>query len=657
MLKNYITIAFNNLLKNKLYSAINIIGLAVGIAAFILLSLYVSDELSYDKGWEKADHIYRVNNTLSFVPSLSEPFPLTSPMLLPALKKDFPGEIEMGTRVDEGEGEIKIGDTYYPGSISFVDRDFINIFQCKVISGNLETTLRSPGNIALDEKTAALYFGKEDPIGKIITHIQKNGKEKLYKVTAVYRFKSSNTVLNVSGFSLLEDHESTENAEAWFAFGLQTYIRFNKAADVDNFNDRLSGFIDRNIPADKGIQLPPDIIMSDIRSYPIQKLSDIYFNQLDGSLSDQSPKKGNKTVIAVFIIISLLVLIIGCINFIILTTARATQRAKEVALRKVAGARFKQLLLQFLGESILITLIAFILAIAITELTLPVFETVISKKLAVPYASPASYLISILLMLSIGLLGGLYPAFILSKFAPVRALKANKTAEADGSVLLRKILVVFQFTASIALIAATITAFFQLQYTYKHDPGFNPENLLVVEGIGRPDIAQYRNTLKQELLKQPEVVSIGLSSLQPKLLGMADEDLFSLQRKTDDSTQEHDQFFPNMKVDYDFFKTYEIPLLSGRFFTKGLDQEEKISPEGTATDGNKSIIINQEAEKKFGFTSAADAVGKILNTGSPSSPTIWNTLSLALSQTLNSEIYAQSLSRNYFNCLLMRLIF
>ena len=389
--------------------------------------------------------------------------------------------------------------------------------------------------------------------------------------------------------------------------------------DIERFVSRLPDFIDRNIHINKNMKMSPDVKMSDIRSYTIQKMSDIYFKRMDGFLNDHSLKKGNKTVITVFIIISLLVLIIGCINFVVLTKARATQRAKEVALRKVVGARFKQLLFQFLGESFLITLIAFILAIALTELTLPVFEMLVSKNLVVPYSSPASYILSILLLLSVGLLGGLYPAFVLSKFAPNRALKANKTTEADGSVMLRKTLVIFQFAASIALIAATITAFYQLQYTYRHDPGFNPENLLVVEGVGRPDIAPYRNTLKQELLKQPGVVNVGLSSLQPRLLGEDDEDLFSLQRKTNDSTSQHDQIFPNMKVDYTFFKTYEISLLSGRFFTKGMDQEEKITPP-TTDNINKSIILNLEAAKKFGFTSAADAVGKILNTGEPSSP-------------------------------------
>lgn len=621
MLKNYITIAINNLLKNKLYSAINIIGLAVGLAACILITLYVQDELSYDKHWDKADFIYRINNKLSFVPSLSDPFPLTSPWLLPALKKDFPDEIETGTRVYEGTGEIKIGNTYYPGLITFVDKDFTNIFQCEVISGNLEKTLISPKNIALNEKTATHYFGKQDPIGKVITHIQNDGKEELYKVTAVYRLISQNTVMNVSSFSLLELDKSNEDNQEFFAFGFQTFIRFNETADVGEFINRLPDFIDRNIPTDKGLRLSSDIKMSDIRSYPIQKLSDIYFSKLDGLLCDQSSKNGNKTVIMVFIIISLLVLIIGCINFIILTTARATQRAKEVALRKVVGARFKQLLFQFLGESFLMTLIAFLLAVAITELTLPVFENIVNKNLHIPYFSPDSYFFSILLLISVGLLGGLYPAFVLSRFSPNRALKANKTTEADGSVLLRKILVIFQFAASIALIAATITAFYQMQYTYKHDPGFNSENLLVVEGISRPGIGQYKNTLKQELLKQPGVIDVCLSSIQPKRDEAVDEFMFSLKRKTVDSTPQHDQIFPNIQVDYNFFQTYEIPLLSGRFFTKGMDHEEKTSSPGTAADNiNKSIIINLEAAKKFGFTSAADAVGKILNAGKPSSP-------------------------------------
>ncbi len=611
MLKNYITIAINNLLKNKLYSAINIIGLAVGISACILLTLYVQEELSFDRGWEKPDLIYRMKNKVNFVPSLSTPFPLTSPLLLPALKNYFSEDIEYATRIKTKTGTFKIKNTYYSEAVTFVDKDFINIFQSSLISGNLEKTLQSPGNIALNEKTALLYFGDKNPIGRVINFIRDNGNEDQYKVTAVFRFISPNTSLDVNVFSLLEEPEKS-NPGNWYVYGFGTYIRFNETANINKFIDRLPNFTNQNVLSSNEMQLDPDVKMSDIIGFSVQKMRDIHFDQSEGVLSYPSSQKGNETIIAAFGIISMLVLVIASINFVILTSARATQRTKEVAMRKAVGASFKQLFLQFIGESILITSLAFILAIALTELTLPFFELVINKNLSIPYFSPYSYLFSVSLMIFVGLLGGIYPALILSRLSPNNALISNKTVAADGSIRFKKLLVIFQFTVSVALIIATITAYCQLQFTLKHNPGFNPENLLVVERIGRPDIAQHIETLKQELLKHPDITNVALSSLQPKLDGEVKQSFFTLRRKTEESKPQQGIISPNMNVDNNFFETYEIPLLAGRFFIKGLDPEKKST--------GKNVIINLEAAKQFGFHSAEDAVGKTLETESPGSP-------------------------------------
>jgi putative ABC transport system permease protein len=262
----------------------------------------------------------------------------------------------------------------------------------------------------------------------------------------------------------------------------ETYIRFNEAADIEKLVARLPNFVNKIIPANIR-RLQPGQKLSDVIGYSLQKISDIYFNPFDSPPPWQT-RVGNKTVITVYIIISVLVLIIGCINFVILTAAKATQRAREIAMRKVVGARFKQLFIQFLGESMLLALIAFLIAVAMTELVLPFFELLVDLELTVPYTSPAGYIFALLLVTLVGLLGGLYPALVLSRFSPTQALKANQATEAAGSFKLRNILVVFQFTASIVLIIATFVAYFQLLYTSKHDPGFNPDNLLVVEGIG-----------------------------------------------------------------------------------------------------------------------------------------------------------------------------
>ena len=302
MLKNYFTTAINNLFKNKLYSAINIIGLAVGLAACIIISIYVQHELSYDRHWEKADLIYRVNQKWNGIRGIFE-YPGNSVLLLPALKKYFPEDIEFGTRIMNYYGEIQIGDMRYRASFAKVDEDFVNIFKAEVVKGSLKNTLQSPDNIALSEESAIQYFGDKDPIGEMIS-FWDNDNEEQYHVTAVYRFISPKTVLDIPCFSLLEESRLPENFFKWYNHSLKTYIRLSETADIDKFVSRLPNFIDKIIPA--GRSLEPGEKQSDLIEFPLQKISDIYFNPIF-----TYARVGNRTVIAVYIIISVLVLIIG----------------------------------------------------------------------------------------------------------------------------------------------------------------------------------------------------------------------------------------------------------------------------------------------------------------------------------------------------------
>ena len=619
MLKNYFTIAINNLFKNKLYSAINIIGLAIGLAACILITLYVQYELSYDRYWEKADHIYRVNLGLASEKGPGNS-PAISPLALPALKKFFPDDIELGTRIKMRNGDIQIDNERFAGDISFVDKEFIDIFQVEVIKGSLESTLLSPGNIALSEESAIKYFGDRSPIGEVITFLTREGKNELYKVTAVYRFISPNTVLNVQSFSLLDE---TKITPIWNYIDHVTYIRLSKTADIRKMADRLPDFVDKNMSVPYLMDwLQPGQKLSEVWSYSLQKLSDIYFDPYNPFLENQSQKRGNKTIITVFIIITLIILIIGCINFVILSTANATQRSREIAMRKVVGAHFKQLLIQFLFESMLLTLIAFLFAVAMTELSMPFFETLVNRELSVPYSKPESYIFTFILLIFVGLLSGVYPALILSRFSPARALKANQTTQISGSFRLRNVLVVFQFTASIALIIATIVTYFQLVYTNKHDPGFNPNKLLIVEAMGNKKL----KILQQEILKLPSVINAALSTLQPKLVGGGTDTIIDLHKKTEHVETPLNNSFNCMFVDYNFFNTYELSLISGRYFTRDIDQEEAApdlsNPQNKKDEITKvkKIIINSAAAIKLGYNSANEAVGDILESEKPDIP-------------------------------------
>ena len=549
---------------------------------------------------------------------------------LPALKNYFPEDIEIGTRIQrkgEGGSEIQIGDKRFPGSISLVDEEFIEIFQVEVLKGSMKSTFNAPGNLAISEASAFQYFGDKDPIGEVITFKYATGGEVQYKVTAIYRFVSPNTVLNIPNFSLLGEAGIQYNWN-WGgeSFTYQTIIRFNETADIKKFTDRLPSFVNQIIPASSMLEpLKPDQKLSDIRIYSIQKMRDMYFET--GIVQVSPPfegKKGNRIVITVFIIISIVVLMMGCINFVILTTAKATQRAREVAMRKVVGARFGQLIFQFLGESVLIAFLAFLFALALTELALPFFEGFVDKKLMVPYSSPESYIFVILLLILVGFLGGFYPALVLSKFSPSRALKANQTTEAGGSFTLRNILVVFQFAASITLIITTVVAYCQLKYATHHDPGFNPDKMLVVEGVGAPYARDHVKTLQQELSKLTSVNNVALSNIQPKLGGIH----FlggPLRVKTDGTTPSQKIDLGYMLVGYNFFKTYEIPLITGRIFIPGRDKEmpdfrNPAPSEDDTVSKEDPIIINYTAARQLGFASAEEAIGKILESGDPGTP-------------------------------------
>ncbi len=611
MLKNYFTTAINNLLKNKLYSAINIIGLAVGLAACIIMSIYVQHELSYDRQWEKGDLIYRINRIYWG----TNETPYTSALLLPALKKYFPEDIEFGTRIDSYNGEIQIGDKRYPAFNTLVDEDFIKIFQAEVLKGSLKSTLQSPHNIALSEQSAVQCFGDKDPIGEMIT-FDYNGNKAQYQVTAVYRFICSQTFLRIPCFSLLDDARFPENMRVWYNYSIDSnYVRLSETADIDKFVSRLPDFIDKTIDPYRVADLKPGQKTSDVRAYSLQKMSDLHFNPLSMALANL-PGAGNRTIVTVYTIVSVLVLIIGCINFVILTTAKATQRAREVAMRKVVGARFKQLFIQFLGESLLITFMAFLVAVAITELALPFFATLMGLELTVPYTLPESYLFVLLLIALVGISGGLYPAFILSRFSPAKVLKSNQATDAVGSFKLRNVLVIFQFSASIALIIATSVAFFQLLYVNKRDPGFNPENLIVVD-FNRPDTNRYGKTLHQEMLKLPEITNAALSSRDPSGVGL--DAKWTLHPKKSDSDPQHQEIMvQEIDTGYDFFNTHKIPLLSGRYFSREMDQPSPVPfPAGDARNNNlprmiHRVAINLAAARQFGFASTDEAVGEIL---------------------------------------------
>lgn len=614
MFRNYFATAFNNLVKHKLYSAINVVGLAVGLAACIVIALYVIEETAYDRHWQDADRIYRMNFTFDIPGGDRLTFAYTPVPAIPALKQAFPDVIEYATRVFGANRIVTIDNREFEENLAIVDPDVTGIFQFDLVAGSFEETFTDILNIAIREDVATRFFGAEDPIGKVLTVSTPAGAQNIvrdYTVTAVYRMPGK-SILDIPMLGLISDAVLPPALKSWFSANAQSFLKLREGKDIASIEPFTPGLIDSNVDVSQ-VFPDADIDASQIESMSFQNIQDAHLE----SPFDNSRPGGNKVVVYSFAAIAVLVLLIGCINFTILTTAKATQRAREVAMRKVVGAKRKQLIIQFLGESYFIVLLAMVLSLGLVQLGLPLFESLVNKDLALDYLAPVTWMSLLGLAVVVGLLGGLYPAFVLSGFRPGSILKANKSAETRGSMVLRNVLVIFQFTVSIILIIATGVIYAQLAYSTNRDPGFNKDNLLVINQLGpRPEVRARLDTLKQELSALASVTDVAMSQVQPS----AQQQNYNIYTKVGEGAGTG-YTLATVPVGFDYFATYQIPFLAGRPYDE--DRDESLPQFDILTqnigDGAKqevierSMVINASAARELGFAGPADAVGKILN--------------------------------------------
>jgi len=566
MIKNYLKIAFRNLWKNRTYSFINILGLTLGLVCFLLIALYVFDELTYDTFHKNASNIYRVVETKvspagkeSKVAAVAYKIAEQSPVAIP--------EVKMAARF-ASFGRLNVSDSaatnVFYESFSVANQEFLNVFDFKLIDGDRNTALKFPRSVLLTEDMAKKVYGVSSVVGRTF---RAESDSLLYTVTGILENFPANSHIS---FNILFTEAGSADKEYldfiasdWTSNTYLTYLLLDKKANVEKATQKLNQLVAANRTGENAKKT----VLS------LQPLTSIHFYSAD---IDGSPRKGNLSYIYVFSIIAIFVLLIACINYMNLTTARFASRGKEIAVRKVAGAGRSNLITQFLSEAFVMTFNALLLAVGATWLLLPSFNAFAEKQLSLDGSADYRIWLGVLItIVVVGLFAGAYPAFFQSRLRPLLLLK-NKVQQSKGHLSLRKGLVVFQFALSIVMIVATIVVFLQMKYVNTADMGFNKEQLLVVD-INSGAVRSGAETIKNEYAKIAGVKSVSVTSRVPGEWKVMPK----VRVRQQGSGSEGDDMY-YLAVDHQFLKTYEMRLLKGRNFSENPGDSSRVLINETA---------------------------------------------------------------------------
>ena len=580
MFKNYLKIAFRNLVRYKGFSFINIIGLSIGMAACLIILLFIQKELSYEKMHSDAEQICRVLTIDKALGTNDQRVGITMPPLGPVLPEAFP-EVKDALRLTGGRRTLLAFDdrpTVYAEQLRAADENFFEFFDFVLLKGNPETALKEPFTVVLTESLADQLFADEEPMGKTL----RAGGNFDLTVTGIMEDLSDNTHLNFDALGSIKTFESLakanqpENAtrpiwlEEWQMIAMPTYVRFNQGIVIEGFDEKFT-------------QLTREYEVGENFDITLQPLLDIHLKSTD-IIFDPVQNKGDIKNIYIFAAIAILVLLIAAVNYMNLSTSKSTERAREVGMRKVVGSVKSQLVRQFLGESLLITFIALLIAIVLVEISIPWLNNLTGNTMSLNLIFNA-FIIGFLLILLVivGILAGFYPAIILSRFKPVTVLKGSFQTGKKGSTL-RKILVVFQFSLSIALIGMTIIIQKQLSYIQTKDIGYNREQVLIFDMFDRSMIENLE-TFRDELVEHSSFVSVSTSTNIPGRTfgrtgitpeGASDEDIW---------------IWSQFSVSPETIPTLGMEIVQGRNFSREITSD---------ADGGV-VLINETAVKQLGW--------------------------------------------------------
>jgi len=613
MWRNYFNVGVRALVKNKTYAFINIFGLAIGLAACLMLLLYVRYETSYDEWLPNAENVYQFQSHYrSRQTGEEQRLQMTAYVAGQRLERDFPQVERSVYALSSGPVVMRGAEALPTEDVLLVDDLFFDVLQFPLVQGDPSNALARPGTVVLTQSEARRLFGREDVVGQTLTMVSR-GVSADYRITGIARDLPRNSHIRFTMVGRIDIGAfMAESPQFMTSWGWQSgwyYFALRPGSDPAAIQAALPAWERRNIE---------DRVFGNQRSnagdeqdWRVANIRDVHLG--DAQEGAMSPGNDRRTIIT-FTIIAFLILGMACVNFTNLATARASQRAREVALRKVLGANRRQLIVQFMAESVLIAGIAMLLALAIVELLLPSLGAFLEADLAMSYFGWNGMLLPILgLTLLVGAAGGVYPALYLSRFQPAQVLKANKSsAETAGSGRLRNALVIGQFAVSIGLIICTAVVYAQTVYARTVDPGYRRDGLIQVENIGRRQLLERSDTIAAEIARVPGVVSVGRSGI-----GVA---------TTNNSNtfvqvpgQREQVIIGNYSVDPGFFRTMGIELVAGRLFDENRPADRIEQPFPSTPEAERalvarggSIVINELAARRMGFQDPARAVNQLV---------------------------------------------
>ncbi len=579
MIKNFFNVFFRNILRQKIYSIINISGLAIGLACFILITIFILHELSYDRFFTKADDIQRLVVKMKLGERKNTQAWTAAPTGA-ACSEEIPEIIEF-VRIEKWDDILfRYEDRkFVEDNLLWADSSFFRIFDFRLISGDPQTVLKEPNTIVLTEKMADKYFGDEDPMDK---SIQIFSDSVHYRVTGVVENPPSNTHLEFNFIGSYHSLDKSDNTH-WLSHNLSTYFLLEPGADPALVEPKLDPimlkYVGPEIQQFLGMDLDAWESEGNEYGFLFQPLTDIHLNlDIDHGMKASRDKK----YIYIFSLIALFILIIACINFMNLSTARSANRAREVGMRKVLGSTKDLLISQFIWESVFLSFFAMIIALLLVELMIPAFSKLVNVELSSNYMATWYFIPGlVLLVLLVGLLAGSYPAFFLSSFKPIAVLSGEK-GKGMKSGWLRRILVVLQFGISIGIVISTLVVYQQTRYMLDKDPGYDRSGLLVMERIGAVGL-DHIQSFKQEISRIPGVISSTNSTM---IMGRTNNENGYL---IEGQPAENMHIIATNWVDFDYAETHKLELAEGRFLSKEISSD------------SMNCMVNEAAIKDFGL--------------------------------------------------------